>query len=123
MGIEELQYIKGVGPQRAKTLVEAGINSSDDLINYFPRAYIDRNALQSIRDLKNELKKQVKFQYDDSNSDFQFKSEITIVAKVTGKNLRELKGSRQMLKLSISDSSASASIIFWNRAKYFEKIL
>jgi ATP-dependent DNA helicase RecG len=121
LGIEELQYIKGVGPQRAKTLVEAGINSSDDLINYFPKSYIDRNALQSIHELKNELKKQAKFQYEDSSSDFNIKSEVTIVAKVTSKNLRELKGSRQMLKLTISDSTATANIIFWNRAKYFEK--
>jgi ATP-dependent DNA helicase RecG len=121
LGIEELQYIKGVGPQRAKTLVEAGLNSSNDLINYFPRDYIDRYALKSIRELKNELKKQSKLQYDDANSDFNIKSEVTIVAKVTAKNLRELKGSRQMLKLSISDSAAAASIIFWNRAKYFEK--
>lgn len=46
-----LQYLKGVGPERAKQLKQLGIQSIRDLLQYYPRRYEDRR-----RRLISELK-------------------------------------------------------------------
>ena len=38
---QSVQYIKGVGPSRAKLLSLLGVNTVEDLINYYPRTYED----------------------------------------------------------------------------------
>ena len=45
-------FLKGVGPQRAELLKkEAGINTYDDLLNYFPFRYVDRSQYHSVSEL------------------------------------------------------------------------
>ncbi|MDR3540871.1 MAG: ATP-dependent DNA helicase RecG [Desulfosporosinus sp.] len=46
-----LQYLKGVGPERAKQLEKLGIHNVLDLLQYFPRRYEDRR-LRLIAELK-----------------------------------------------------------------------
>ncbi|MFZ3130556.1 MAG: ATP-dependent DNA helicase RecG [Desulfosporosinus sp.] len=46
-----LQYLKGVGPERAKQLERLGIHDVLDLLQYFPRRYEDRRK-QTIAELK-----------------------------------------------------------------------
>ena len=46
-----LQYLKGVGPERAKQLEKLGINNVQDLLLYYPRRYEDRRKRRII-DLK-----------------------------------------------------------------------
>ncbi|AET70120.1 ATP-dependent DNA helicase RecG [Desulfosporosinus orientis DSM 765] len=46
-----LQYLKGVGPERAKQLKQLGIQNLRDLLEYYPRRYEDRRR-RLIRDLK-----------------------------------------------------------------------
>lgn len=46
-----LQYLKGVGPERAKQLEQIGIHTIKDLLLYFPRRYEDRR-LRRIDELK-----------------------------------------------------------------------
>ncbi|MDR3270240.1 MAG: ATP-dependent DNA helicase RecG [Peptococcaceae bacterium] len=48
----DLQYIKGVGPERLKILKGMGITSIEDLLLYFPRRYEDRQirTIDQIRD-------------------------------------------------------------------------
>ena len=45
---KEIQYIKGVGPSRAKLLNKLGIETLEDLITYYPRDYEDRGKPVSI---------------------------------------------------------------------------
>jgi ATP-dependent DNA helicase RecG len=46
-----IEYLKGVGPQRAELLrKEIGIHSFNDLLHYFPFRYIDRSRYYSIRE-------------------------------------------------------------------------
>ncbi len=46
-----IEYLKGVGPQRAEILrSEAGIYTYDDLLNYFPFRYVDRSKYATIRE-------------------------------------------------------------------------
>lgn len=47
---KEVQYIKGVGPNRAKLLNKLGITTLKDLITYYPRGYEDRSKPSRIAD-------------------------------------------------------------------------
>ncbi len=46
-----VQYLKGVGPKKAKVLNKIGIFTIKDLLFYFPRRYEDRGDVISIRDI------------------------------------------------------------------------
>jgi len=48
---KSLQYLKGVGPERAKQLEKLGIHNVLDLLQYFPRRYEDRHK-QKITELQ-----------------------------------------------------------------------
>ena len=53
-GLEkEIQYIKGVGPNRALLLNKLGIFTLEDLITYYPRNYEDRSKPKTIAELIN----------------------------------------------------------------------
>ena len=47
-----IQYLKGIGPKRAKIFAQAGINSVEDLFYYFPRRYEDRTNFVPVAGLK-----------------------------------------------------------------------
>ena len=48
----DVDYIKGVGPQIAKLFNKIGIFKVKDLIEYYPRKYLDYQGQNKIRDLK-----------------------------------------------------------------------
>ncbi len=48
---KEIQYIKGVGPNRVKLLNKLGIYYLEDLITYFPREYEDRGKIKNMIEL------------------------------------------------------------------------
>ena len=50
---KDIQYIKGVGPNRATLLKKLNINTLNDLITYFPRDYEDRGKCKNIAELEN----------------------------------------------------------------------
>jgi ATP-dependent DNA helicase RecG len=45
------QFVKGVGPQRARMLTNAGINTAEDLLKYRPFRYEDRTHFREIQEL------------------------------------------------------------------------
>ena len=47
-----IQYLKGIGPKRAKSFAAHGINTIEDILYYFPRRYEDRTNFTSIAELK-----------------------------------------------------------------------
>jgi ATP-dependent DNA helicase RecG len=47
-----VQYLKGIGPKRAKSLSKLGVTTIEDLLYYFPRRYEDRTNFISIQELK-----------------------------------------------------------------------
>lgn len=51
-GLErEIQYVKGVGPNRAELLSKLGVSTLEDLITYYPRGYEDRSKPKMIASL------------------------------------------------------------------------
>ena len=49
---QSIQYVKGVGPNRAKLFNILGIYTIEDLISYYPRAYQDRSQIKKIEELQ-----------------------------------------------------------------------
>ncbi len=47
-----VQYIKGVGPARARLFAKLGVNTLEDILYYFPWRYEDRKNLKKISDLR-----------------------------------------------------------------------
>ncbi len=51
-----IEYLKGIGPQRAEVLKkELGIFLYRDLLTYYPFRYVDRTQIHSIRDISEDL--------------------------------------------------------------------
>ncbi|NNE47519.1 MAG: ATP-dependent DNA helicase RecG [Rhodothermales bacterium] len=48
---ESIQYLKGIGPTRYDVLSRAGIRTMRDLLQNFPRRYLDRSSIVPIRNL------------------------------------------------------------------------
>lgn len=48
---KNVQFIKGVGPNRVTLLKKLGIETLEDLITFFPREYEDRSNPKNIEDL------------------------------------------------------------------------
>ncbi|MDP2938008.1 MAG: ATP-dependent DNA helicase RecG [Candidatus Omnitrophota bacterium] len=57
-----LQYLKGIGPKRAKSFNKLGINTIEDLLYYFPRRYEDRTNFISISKLQEDQTYTIKAQ-------------------------------------------------------------
>ncbi len=47
----ELRFLKGVGPARYELLQKLGLNTVEDILNYFPRTYEDRGRYKNICEL------------------------------------------------------------------------
>src|SRR5438046_4998212 len=47
-----LQYLSGVGPNRAASLERLGLFTVEDLLRHYPRAYLDARRFVRIADLK-----------------------------------------------------------------------
>ena len=50
--VTPVQYLKGVGPRRARALEKSGIRNIPELLRYYPRRYIDRSDVRKFSDLR-----------------------------------------------------------------------
>lgn len=49
---DDVQFIKGVGPNAARLLAKLGIRTARDVLRHIPRRYEDRRTFRKIRDLR-----------------------------------------------------------------------
>lgn len=49
-----IQSIKGIGPAKAKLFSKLGLNTIEDLLEYYPRGYKDKSRVTMIKDLRPE---------------------------------------------------------------------
>ncbi|MDP2831662.1 MAG: ATP-dependent DNA helicase RecG [Candidatus Omnitrophota bacterium] len=52
MQTTSIQYLKGIGPRRAKSFLARGVHTIEELLYYFPRRYEDRRNFAKISELK-----------------------------------------------------------------------
>ncbi|MEA1961073.1 MAG: ATP-dependent DNA helicase RecG [Bacillota bacterium] len=94
---QKVQFLKGVGPRRSEMLGKLGIDTVFDLIWYIPRAYFNRNKIDSIASLQeNQL----------SN----------IRGKVMAVNASRTPRGMRLFKVLIQDDSASIAAVWFNQA-------
>ena len=98
----DIQYLKGVGPTRAKVLSDMGIATPSDLLNYFPRDWSFPPDIQKIAQLKSN-------------------QEVTIAGIIESIDFLPFRRPA-MLEIYIADSTARCRAIWFN-AKYLQKQL
>ncbi len=93
-----IQYIKGVGPKRAKVFNKLGIKTVEDLFYYFPRRYEDRTKFLSISEIK--------------EGEFQ-----TIKAQVLARAQRQSWRRRRfnILEVVVADNTGKISCVWFNQ--------
>ncbi len=88
-----VQYLKGVGPQRARLLRRLGIRTVRDLLYFPPRRYLDRRQIVPIRRLREGR-------------------EATVRGRIVNLVYRNLKN-RKVLVLVLSDGEDLMEVVFF----------
>ena len=101
---QNVQYIKGVGPNRAELLNTLGIYTLGDLITYFPREYEDRSKVKKIEELVSG-------------------EEVTIEAKVVSEVIvKRIRKNMTVLKVTVEDATGQCMITWFNQTYIKQQI-
>lgn len=88
--------------KRLNALAEAGIESVGDLLNFFPRRYLDRTTVHPIRQLTGQGE------------------EVTVIGRI--KKIQEAGyGRKKRLEVIIQDETASLKGVWFKGVRYFKK--
>ena len=98
-----IQFIKGVGPKRAKVLESLNIFTIKDLLYYFPRKYLDRTSLSTIGSINEG-------------------DEVNLVGRVKSVNLRRMKKGN-FVTANVADHTGSIRLMWFNAADYIHQSL
>jgi len=98
-----IKYIKGVGQKRAEALSTAGIDTVNDLLYYYPRRYLDRTTVKSIRDVKKG-------------------DQATMVGTVEVCGERQAR-KRKLFQAVLSDGTGMITLVWFNGVKYIKNAI
>jgi len=93
---DPVQYLKGVGPARAKLLEKLGIATVGDLLRHYPREWQDRSRMAKIAEVKAD-------------------QPALICGLVRGKNLLRLRGRLTLAKVILDDGSGRIQLTWFNQ--------
>lgn len=102
---DSVQFIKGVGPRRAKALSRLGIDTIEDLLYYFPRDYEDRRNIKKIKFIKPGQK-------------------VTVKGNVVRIEEQKVRKGLSILRVTFSDNTDVINGVWFNqsyRKKQFKK--
>ncbi len=121
--ISELQFIKGVGPNRAKAFAKEGLTTPRDLLFYFPFSYIDRNTVSSLKTLPVKIRNQEMFTEKSRISDITLRNEVTVIGTVSAAAEKQIGRRRKLFKVELRDGSGGfANLNFWNAIEFFKRM-
>jgi ATP-dependent DNA helicase RecG len=122
-----VQYLKGVGPRRAEAFATVGIQTVADLLDYTPRAYIERSAHRSLRGILQRLVHPDMFssgQALERESVSVLRSEVSILVTVERVHEKQLRNNRVLLEATIADAEGMrGALLFWNGHQYYRRVL
>lgn len=95
---QDIQYIKGIGPARAKRMNRLGLYMLDDLIRFFPRDYEDRRTLKSTSGIGGSEKACI---------------ELTVS---TQPRLTHVRKGMDLLKFQAVDEAGIVSVTYFNQS-------
>nr|WP_262484669.1 ATP-dependent DNA helicase RecG [Chryseobacterium phocaeense] len=98
-----IEYVKGIGPERAKLIKSVlGLSTVDDLLNFYPIRYLDKNKVYKISQL------------EESSIEVQLKGRITQVQEVqTGKTKR--------LSAKFNDDTGTMDLVWFQYSKWLKE--
>lgn len=91
-----VQFLKGVGPERARILKKIGIETVGDLITYFPFRHEDRAHLKLFAQITHG-------------------EEATVLAVVSEHKITFTRGGKPLLKILLEDGSGKATMVCFNQ--------
>jgi len=98
-----VQYLKGVGPARAKILEKIGIETVEDLLYYFPRRHLDRTTITPIRSLVSD-------------------TTATVIGRIEVCGERQTRN-RKLFQAVISDGTGLLNLIWFNGIPWVKRSL
>ncbi len=99
-----VQYIKGVGPKRAKDLSRLSVYTVEDLLFLFPKRYEDRSNIKSVADIK-------------------IGEKGTVIAEVIAVEITEVRKNMKIIKARLRDVEGNFLVAVWFNQKYIKDIL
>lgn len=100
---ENVQYIKGVGENRAKLLNKLGIHTLKDLITYYPRLHEDRSKVKKIVELEESKESLI---------------EVIITSRM---QIVSTKNKLKICKILARDETGTCQIVWYNQPYLKEK--
>jgi len=97
-----VQFVRGVGPARARALESVGVRSVEDLVLYAPRRYIDRRRCTPI-------------------SELQEGKQVTILAEVLAAGVT--RGRRSRFIARVSDGSGIIQCVWFRGVPYIKSAM
>ena len=91
---DDITYLKGVGPKRAKQLKAYGIYKILDVLYHLPRKYLDRRNIKPINQIK-------------------IGEQAVIIGKIITKNIKKM-GKRRLFQINISDGTGEVQCVWFN---------
>lgn len=96
-----ISSLKGVGPRKVEALNDAGLFTLNDLLEHFPRRYLDRSTVSYTTDLQKD-------------------QQATVVGKVTGTQMRRGRR-RSYFEMVVADERGFLKCRWFNGAKWIQK--
>jgi ATP-dependent DNA helicase RecG len=90
-----VQYVKGIGPQKAEALGKAGVRTAEDLLLHLPMRYEDRRSFARVADLRPGMKVSVS-------------GEIAVAGLVRARRLT-------IYEVRLDDGSGKLKAVFFNQ--------
>ena len=100
---KSIQYLKGVGPKRYKSLTRLGIYTPRDLLNYFPRTYQDRSQIEKISDLR------------ESNTSM-------VKGNISHMRYSKTRGWKSIFEISVTDNTGILLVRWFNQPYMKDKL-
>lgn len=102
---KQIQYVKGVGPNRAELLNKLGIYTLEDLITYYPRDYEDRGKPKKIAELQDGEEALI---------------EVLVVSRMSEQRIRK---NMAIYKLIVRDDTGSCVLTWFNQSYLKNKFI
>jgi ATP-dependent DNA helicase RecG len=100
-----VEYLKGIGPQRAASLKkELGIATYQDLLTHFPFRYIDRTRFYKIRELNDTL------------------PYVQLVARVVSREIVGEKSARRLVA-QVKDDTGSMELVWFQGIRWADQLV
>ncbi len=97
---QPVQFLRGVGPRRAQLLEKKDVTTVNDLLNYYPRAYLDRRSLTALGDLRGDG------------------ATVTVCGRITTASFVAGRGGRKRFTAVLEDDTGLVQLLWFNARPY-----